>query len=96
MAGSESGMWARAAAIASLAAAVAIPVGIQFGTAVFCMVAGPIALIAGFRAYCEALSRNRPRDVMPAQFAILIGGIETFFLVGAVIRWWDTGVFPTK
>jgi len=89
-------MWAKAAAIASLAAALAIPVGIQFGTAAICFAAGPIALVAGLGAYCEALLRNPPPNPMPALFAIMIGGFETLFLVGAIIRWSETGVFPTK
>src|SRR5262245_30533314 len=92
----ESGIWTKAAAIASLAAAVAIPLGICSGTAFFLMAAGPVALVAGFGAGVEALFRRRLRDLIPAVFAILIGGLGTFFLVGGIIRWAETGTFPTK
>jgi hypothetical protein len=92
----ESGTWTKAAAFASLAAAIAIPVGIQFGTAVFCIAVGPIALVAGLGAVIQAVFRRRWRDLIPAVFAIMIGGLETFFLVFGIIRWFQTGVFPTK
>ena len=92
----ESGIWTKAAAIASVAAAVAIPVGICSGTAIFLITAGPVALVAGFGAGFEALFRRRLRDLIPAVFAILIGGLGTFFLVLGIIRWSQTGVFPTK
>jgi hypothetical protein len=96
MAASESGKWANAAAFASLGAAIAIPVGIQFGTAAFCMAAGPVALVAGTGATCAALYRRHWRSLIPSVFAILIGGLETSLLVVGIIRWSQTGVFPTR
>ncbi|MGQ0633529.1 MAG: hypothetical protein ACT4QC_02870 [Planctomycetaceae bacterium] len=92
----DSGIWTKAAAIASFAAAMAIPVGICSGTLIFLIAAGPVALVAGFGAGIEALSRRRFRDLIPAVFAILIGSLGTMFLVSGIIRWLYTGVFPTK
>lgn len=97
MAANQPGAWTKCAAFASLATAVGIPVGIIFpGMAIFLMAAGPVALAAGFGAGFEALFRRRLRDLIPAVFAVLIGGLGTFYFAVGILLWSEMGTIPTK